>query len=90
MACVLNWSFAIISCSAETDIESRDALAVVRSNGGIAWYPHCIFRSHCAIDVNNFPFDQQICSMAFGSWAYTSNKVDLQVKQYTMCIKCHC
>ena len=65
--------------SAETDIEEREALAVVQADGGIRWYPHSIFRSSCAIDVTNFPFDEQICNMWFGSWTHTSQQVDLQV-----------
>ena len=65
--------------SAETDIEEREALAVVQADGGITWYPHSIFRSSCAIDATNFPFDEQICNMWFGSWTYTSELVDLQV-----------
>ena len=65
--------------SAETEIEARDALAVVHADGAISWYPHCIFRSSCAINVNNFPFDEQICNMWFGSWTYISQEVDLKV-----------
>jgi hypothetical protein len=27
----------------------------------------------CRLDIAWFPFDEQICSFSFGSWAYTSN-----------------
>ena len=65
--------------SAETDLEEREALALVHADGLIRWYPHSIFRSSCAIDATNFPFDEQICNMWFGSWTHTSQLVDLQV-----------
>ncbi len=77
-----------LRCSAETDIEARDALAVVQSDGAINWYPHCIFRSSCALDVNNFPFDEQNCNMWFGSWTYTSQEIDLRVSAGRRSLKC--
>jgi len=31
------------------------------------------FKIRCRLDIAWFPFDEQICSFSFGSWAYTSN-----------------
>ena len=59
----------------------RDALVEVRPNGTVTWYPHGIYRSMCKIDVSNFPFDVQNCSMAFGSWTYTSSEVDIKLAE---------
>ena len=30
------------------------------------------------MDVSSFPFDEQICHMTFGSWAYHGNELDLR------------
>jgi len=27
------------------------------------------FKSTCEVDVSDFPFDSQVCSMVFGSWS---------------------
>ncbi len=43
------------------------------------WIPHKIFKSSCSIDVLNFPFDFQYCSMWFGSWTYGLQHIDLQL-----------
>jgi len=39
-----------------------------------------LFISTCAIDIRWFPFDDQFCSMKFGSWTYDGYKINLTMK----------
>ena len=65
-------------CSADTRLkEHRDALVLVESTGEVRWLPQAIFKSTCNIDITNFPFDVQKCSMKFGSWTYDGFKLDV-------------
>lgn len=50
--------------------------AVVSSTGDIFWLPPAIYKSACAIEVQNFPFDQQNCTLKFRSWTYDHTEVD--------------
>lgn len=52
--------------------------ANVYYNGRVVWEPPAIYKSSCNIDVEFFPFDEQTCSMKFGSWTYDGSQVDLK------------
>ncbi|XP_033750129.1 neuronal acetylcholine receptor subunit alpha-9-like [Pecten maximus] len=54
-----------------------EALAMVSHNGNVFWPPIVKLRSTCAIDITYFPFDDQICRMKVGSWAYDGFQVDV-------------
>ncbi|XP_076015628.1 neuronal acetylcholine receptor subunit beta-2 [Genypterus blacodes] len=51
--------------------------AVVSSNGEVAWLPPAIYKSACKIEVRDFPFDQQNCTLKFRSWTYDHTEIDL-------------
>uniref|UniRef100_A0AC34QHG8 Neurotransmitter-gated ion-channel ligand-binding domain-containing protein n=1 Tax=Panagrolaimus sp. JU765 TaxID=591449 RepID=A0AC34QHG8_9BILA len=51
---------------------------VVDYQGNVIWVPPAIYKSSCRIDVEYFPFDQQTCTMLFGSWTYNSDEVKLK------------
>ena len=55
--------------------------ALLYENGFIYWLPPAIYKSSCKIDVRYFPFDQQECTMKFGSWTYDGKLVDLVPKK---------
>uniref|UniRef100_A0A3Q4I2J2 Cholinergic receptor, nicotinic, beta 5a n=1 Tax=Neolamprologus brichardi TaxID=32507 RepID=A0A3Q4I2J2_NEOBR len=59
------------------DIVSFYCNAVVSNTGDIFWLPPAIYKSACAIEVQNFPFDQQNCTLKFRSWTYDHTEVDL-------------
>ncbi|CAJ0580277.1 unnamed protein product, partial [Mesorhabditis spiculigera] len=50
---------------------------VIENNGSMLWVPPAIYKSSCIIDVEYFPFDEQICYMRFGSWTYNAQEVVL-------------
>ncbi|XP_076465482.1 neuronal acetylcholine receptor subunit alpha-10-like [Babylonia areolata] len=53
------------------------ALAMVRHTGHVFWPPIVKFHSTCQIDITYFPFDDQVCTMKLGSWAYDGLQVDV-------------
>ncbi|VDD77606.1 unnamed protein product [Mesocestoides corti] len=44
--------------------------AEVFFNGTVRWMPPALYLSFCRIDMEYFPYDEQTCSMRFGSWTY--------------------
>ena len=59
------------------DIENHKEKLILRSNGEVEWVPYVVYRSACQVDMKNFPFDSQICSLKFGSWSYPAKDLDL-------------
>ncbi|XP_052796737.1 acetylcholine receptor subunit alpha-type acr-16-like isoform X3 [Mya arenaria] len=53
------------------------ALAMVQSTGNVFWPPIVRMRSSCKMDITFFPFDDQICKLKLGSWAYDGFQVDV-------------
>lgn len=51
--------------------------AALHPNGRVHWPAPASYKSSCSIDVTYFPFDQQECSMRFGSWTYNKDEVDI-------------
>ena len=52
--------------------------ATLHFSGDVFWEPPAIYKSSCTINVEFFPFDEQLCMMKFGSWTYDGFQVDLQ------------
>ncbi|XP_070540916.1 neuronal acetylcholine receptor subunit alpha-10-like [Ptychodera flava] len=51
---------------------------VVRSNGQVLWAAPAIIKSHCKMDVWNFPFDKQSCNVTFGPWLHNASEIYVQ------------
>ncbi|KAK6731999.1 hypothetical protein RB195_008069 [Necator americanus] len=51
--------------------------AMVLYTGTVFWPPPTQLRSTCKVDVSLFPFDEQKCSLKFGSWTYHGFQVDI-------------
>ncbi|XP_052277536.1 acetylcholine receptor subunit beta-like 1 isoform X2 [Dreissena polymorpha] len=49
---------------------------IVYKDGAVNWIPPAIYKSSCTIDVQYFPFDEQICDMKFGSWTFKEDQLN--------------
>jgi Neurotransmitter-gated ion-channel ligand binding domain len=72
--------FYLFSADGKFEVSFKSNV-VLNSTGHIMWIPCAIYKSSCTVDVKYFPFDEQQCSMIYGSWTFNGNEVDL--KPYT-------
>ena len=64
--------------SAEDSFETKiDINAVISYNGSVEYLPPVMLKSTCHIKIEEFPFDEQICTLRFGTWTYDESKVNL-------------
>uniref|UniRef100_A0A1I8BCI4 Neur_chan_LBD domain-containing protein n=1 Tax=Meloidogyne hapla TaxID=6305 RepID=A0A1I8BCI4_MELHA len=54
---------------------------VIDHRGDVLWVPPAIYKSSCIIDVEYFPFDEQVCHLIFGSWTYNENEIKMEFEQ---------
>jgi len=57
---------------------------MVKPSGEVFWSPPAKLRSSCKIDVTYFPFDDQLCTLKFGSWTYSGLQVDIVNRSDTL------
>ena len=70
-SCIRLISFGTSLSSADGNYEvTIMTKAIINNEGTVIWNPPAIYKSSCLMDVQYFPFDQQLCSMKFGSWSY--------------------
>ncbi|XP_071084850.1 neuronal acetylcholine receptor subunit alpha-10-like [Haliotis cracherodii] len=50
----------------------------VSNDGTMKWAPLILVSSPCPLDVTNFPFDTQSCTIVFGSWMHTRQHMDMR------------
>ena len=75
--CTLSFPSSIQSDSGE--MYKFNTKVVINYNGSCQWYAPTEVKTVCKIDITYFPFDQQRCTMVFGSWTYTSSWLNLKL-----------
>ncbi|XP_014662724.1 PREDICTED: acetylcholine receptor subunit beta-like 1 [Priapulus caudatus] len=56
---------------------SERVRVLIYSDGMVEWIPPVIYQTSCKINVQYFPFDQQLCKMKFGSWTFNGEQLRL-------------
>ncbi|CAL2029319.1 unnamed protein product [Caenorhabditis brenneri] len=49
----------------------------VSHEGRVTWQPPVVYDAFCNIDIEWYPYDQQICELKFGSWTYGGSQLNL-------------
>lgn len=68
-------------CSAEeiyhSSFQDKKFRITISSTGFVFWIPGGKFYTNCELDIQYFPFDDQMCKLHFTNWAYTGLQVNL-------------
>ena len=73
------FKWCCLTCfSGKVHIESTKRLHI-----SSLWTCTGIFKSTCKIDITWFPFDEQNCSLKFGTWTHDGFKINLTSRELT-------
>jgi len=68
----------LINAASKPTIYILDEALNLYSDGSIFRSKPAIFKFSCPLDLHEFPFDIQSCTMKFGSWTYNNNMMLVQ------------
>ena len=57
-----------------------DTNIMVRFDGQITWLAPAVLKTDCAIAIEFFPFDNQMCPIKIASWIHDMRYIDFQFK----------
>jgi len=64
----------------EKEKQKKEELVVVTSSGSVSWISPYKITSSCKVDTTWFPFDEQTCTLKFGSWVYNGLLLNFTMK----------
>ncbi|XP_076038346.1 neuronal acetylcholine receptor subunit alpha-7-like [Oratosquilla oratoria] len=67
------------TAGSEADSGTTNTNAIIRFDGEVELVSHSLFTSSCEIDIQWYPFDQQVCDLDFASWSYDVSMLKLVV-----------
>lgn len=59
-------------------LEKYKTAVILSDDGTNEWNAPASFTSTCKINVANFPFDKQNCSLKFGSWTFQGDRLTME------------
>lgn len=68
----------LINAASLPEIYTLKGGLMLYSNGECMWSRPGIFMFSCPLDLHNFPFDIQSCSMTFASWIFSNQYLNLK------------
>lgn len=57
-----------------------ETLVVAFSNGTVLRVPPLSLRFQCNVNLSNYPFDEQNCTLIMGSWTYNANQININIQ----------
>ncbi|XP_071483332.1 neuronal acetylcholine receptor subunit alpha-9-like [Diadema antillarum] len=54
---------------------AANSICSVYHTGKVIWQSPTIIKTHCTMDVTNFPFDVQTCNVIFGPWQHGVSEI---------------
>ena len=60
-------------------LSEPNANVIVQSDGSVLWVPPVRVTHRCDLDRTNWPRDEAVCLLKFGSWTFDGNHLNLSL-----------
>nr|XP_054759131.1 neuronal acetylcholine receptor subunit alpha-7-like isoform X1 [Lytechinus pictus] len=71
-------SATLLTSNDDQHLTMLQRLAFVDSSGEVTWLSPVIITTSCRLNVELFPFDEQLCTVEFGPWARDRTQEDME------------
>jgi hypothetical protein len=61
------------------DLILNEGLTRINYQGNVTWILPILYSFSCSLNLEDFPFDTQECSMSLGSWKFTKQYLDIRI-----------
>ena len=68
----------LLNAATKPDIYTLKGGMYLYSDGNMLWSMPAVYKFSCALQLEDFPFDTQDCSLKFGSWTYDTSMLSLK------------
>ena len=68
----------LINAATKPDIYTLKGGMYLYNDGSMLWSMPTVYKFSCALELHDFPFDTQDCSLRFGSWTYDNTLLTLR------------
>ncbi|OXA48102.1 acetylcholine receptor subunit alpha-like 1 [Folsomia candida] len=63
----------------QPNMDCFDTNTLIYPNGKVLWVPPCRLQSYCNLTLNHGPYEEQICTLKFGSWTFDGYTMGLEL-----------
>ncbi|OXA47522.1 acetylcholine receptor subunit alpha-type acr-16 [Folsomia candida] len=60
-------------------MDCYDTNVLVYPSGLVLWVPPCHIQSYCNLTLNHGPYEEQVCTLKFGSWTFDGYTMGLEL-----------
>ena len=68
----------LYNAAAKPSLFDKEPIVKIYNNGTVEYIRYISYSFSCKLNLEQFPYDTQVCNMLFGSWKYPKKILDIR------------